>query len=59
MCLIEQRTQRSQRYVVLLRKRACWIICLQISSLTTSPVSCLPSHGSQTLPWTREWCRSR
>ena len=46
MCLIEQRTQRSQRFVVLLRKRACWIICLQISSLTTSPVLCLPSDAS-------------
>ena len=54
MCLIEQRTQRSQRFVVLLRKRACWILCLQISSLTTSPVLCRPSHGSQMLPWTRE-----
>ena len=59
MSLIKQRTQRSQRYVVLLRKRACWILCLQISSLTTSPVLCLPSHGSQILPWMREWCRSR
>ena len=54
MCLIEQRTQRSQRFVVLLRKRACWILCLQISSVITSPVLCLPSHGSQMLPWTRE-----
>ena len=54
MCLIEQRAQRSQRFVVLLRKRACWILCLQIRSLTTSPVLCLPSHGSQMLLWTRE-----
>ena len=54
MCLIEQRAQRSQRFVVLLRKRACWILCLQISSLTTSPVLCLSSHGSQMLLWTRE-----
>ena len=58
MWLIEQRTQRSQRYAVLLRKHACWILCQQISSLTISPVLCLPSHGSQILPWMREWCRS-
>ena len=38
--LIEQRAQRSQRFVVLLRKRACWILCLQISSLTTSYCAC-------------------
>ena len=43
VCLIGQRTQRSQRFVVLLRKRACWILCLQISSPTTSPALCLPS----------------
>ena len=49
MCLIVQRTQTSQRFVVRLTKRACWIICLQICSLTTSPVLCLPSHGSQML----------
>ena len=59
MCLIEQRTQRLQRFVVLLSKRACCIPCLQISSLITSPVLCLSSHGSQILPWTRGWCRSR
>ena len=53
VCLIEQRTQKSQRFVALLRKRACWTHCLQISSLTTSPVLCLPSHGSQMLPWTQ------
>ena len=40
--MIEQRTQRSQRCVVLLRKRACWILCLQISSVTTSPVYIVP-----------------
>ena len=46
------RTQGSQRFVVVLS--ACWILCLQISSLTTSPVLCLPSDGSQMLLWMRE-----
>ena len=54
MCLIEQRTQRSQRFVELLRKRACSILCLQISSLTTSPDGachhkdhkCFPGRGN-------------
>ena len=55
MCLIEQRIQRSQRFVVLLRKCACWIICLQISSLTTSPILRLLLYGSQMLLWTREY----
>ena len=54
MCLIEQRTQRSQRFVELLRKCACSILCLQISSLTTSPDyachhkdhKCFPGRGN-------------
>ena len=36
------------------KKTCVWILCLQISSLTASPVLCLPSHGSQMLPWTRD-----
>ena len=41
MCLIEQRTQRSQRYVVLLRKRACWI--LPANQLTDNITSIVPA----------------
>ena len=42
MCLIEQRTQRSQRFVVLLRNRACWILCLA-NQLTDNITSIVPA----------------
>ena len=52
--LFDRTTSTAITAICCATKKTCWIFCRQISSLTTSPVLCLPSHGSQMLLWARE-----